>query len=189
MPRPLGAPCGATPRAAARATPARKPAGAVVGVVLAAGLALGGCEYTYDDGRNYAASAGAEATAVPGPLFTRDPLTRDPVGQDELDGWVARTLPAPQPAVHTGAGVLAAGEVRSDASPALGTGTYALTLACRSQRRVNFTVRSDTLTLVDLGLRCGINRENVIYLSAPTALTVTVEARTGANYAFRLRKL
>lgn len=187
MPRPVGAPREATARATARATPARKPAGAVVGVVLAAGLALGGCEYTYDDGRSYAES---EATADPGPLFTRDPLTRDPVGQEELDGWVARTLPeAPQPAVHIGAGVLAAGEVRSDASPALGTGTYALTLACRSQRRVNFTVRSDTLTLVDLGLRCGINRENVIYLSAPTALTVTVEARTGANYAFRLRKL
>lgn len=194
MPRPLGAPCGATPRATARATaratPARKPAGAAVGVVLAAGLVLGGCEYTYDDGRSSAASAAAEATAAPGPLFTRDPLTRDPVGQDELDGWVARTLPeAPQPAVHIGAGVLAAGEVRSDASPALETGTYALTLACRSQRRVNFTVRSDTLTLVDLGLRCGINRENVIYLSAPTPLTIMVEARTGANYAFRLRKL
>ncbi|ACL41113.1 conserved hypothetical protein [Pseudarthrobacter chlorophenolicus A6] len=190
MPRPLSvSPKGRTP-ATARETPARKPAGAVVGAVLVAGLALGGCEYTYDDGRSYAASAGAEATAAPGPLFTRDPLTRDPVGQDELDGWVARTLPeAPQPAVHLGAGVLAAGEVRSDASPALETGTYALTLACRSQRRVNFTVRSDTLTLVDLGLRCGINRENVIYLSAPTALTVTVEARTGANYAFRLRKL
>ena len=190
MPRPLSvSPKGRTP-ATARETPARKRAGAVVGIVLAAGLALGGCEYTYDDGRSYAASAGAEATAAPGPLFTRDPLTRDPVGQDELDGWVARTLPeAPQPAIHNGAGVLAAGEVRSGASPALGTGTYALTLACRSQRRVNFTVRSDTLTLVDLGLRCGINRENVIYLSAPTALTVTVEARTGANYAFRLRKL
>jgi hypothetical protein len=54
---------------------------------------------------------------------------------------------------------------------------------------VNFTVRSDALTLVDLGLRCGINRENVIYLSVQTALTITVEARTGANYAYRLRRL
>jgi hypothetical protein len=91
--------------------------------------------------------------------------------------------------VHAAAGLLAAGELRSDTTPVVGTGTYALALTCRSQRRVNFTVRSDALTLVDLGLRCGINRENVIYLSAATALTITVEATTGANYAYRLRRL
>jgi hypothetical protein len=54
---------------------------------------------------------------------------------------------------------------------------------------VTFTVRSDALTLVDLGLRCGVNRENVIYLSTETALTITVEARTGANFAYRVRRL
>jgi hypothetical protein len=85
--------------------------------------------------------------------------------------------------------LLRAGEVRTEATPVLETGTYALALACRSQRRVTFTVRSDALTLVDLGLRCGINRENVVYLSAETALSIKVEARTGANFAYRLRRL
>ncbi|MFM9276239.1 hypothetical protein ACKAE7_20400, partial [Pseudarthrobacter sp. NKDBFgelt] len=94
-----------------------------------------------------------------------------------------------QPVASAGAGLVAAGNVRTESTPVLGTGTYALALACRSQRRVTFTVRSDSLTLVDLGLRCGINRENVIYLSSETALTIRVEARTGANYAYRLRLL
>ena len=91
--------------------------------------------------------------------------------------------------VHAGAGLLAAAEVRTETTPVLETGTYALALACRSQRRVNFVVRSDALTLVDLGLRCGVNRENVIYLSAETSLSITVEARTGANFAYRVRRL
>jgi hypothetical protein len=172
----------------ARAPLARKPAAAVVlGIVLAAGT-LSGCEYTYDDGRDW--SAPAEATALPGPVFTRDPLRRDPVPEAELEGWISETLPdTPQAVVHAGAGLLGAGEVRTEATPVLGTGTYALALACRSQRRVTFTVRSDALTLVDLGLRCGVNRENVIYLSTETALTITVEARTGANFAYRVRRL
>jgi hypothetical protein len=54
---------------------------------------------------------------------------------------------------------------------------------------VTFTVRTETLTLVDLGLRCGINRENVIYLSTDSVLTVRVEARTAANYAFCVYRL
>jgi hypothetical protein len=169
---------------------ARKPAAAVVlGLVLAAGLAVGGCEYTYDDGR-WADPADAEQTVAPAPAFTRDPLEREPVSEAELESWVSRSLPdTGDPVMYAAAGLLAAGETRSETTPVVGTGTYALALACRSQRRVNFTVRSDALTLVDLGLRCGINRENVIYLSAETALTVTVDARKGANYAYRLRRL
>lgn len=179
------------PGRTARAPLARKPAAAVVlGLVLAAGLAAGGCEYTYDDGRSWTGTGEAGPTAAPAPVFTRDPLQRDPVPEDELEAWVSRTLPdPPQPVVHAGAGLLAAGEARTETTPVLGTGTYALALACRSQRRVTFVVRSDALTLVDLGLRCGVNRENVIYLSAETALSVTVEARTGANFAYRLRLL
>jgi hypothetical protein len=112
------------------------------------------------------------------------------VPEAQLEDWVTRTLPdTAEPAVHAGAGLLRAGEVRTEATPVLETGTYALALACRSQRRVTFTVRSETLTLVDLGLRCGINRENVVYLSAETALSIKVEARTGANFAYRLRRL
>jgi hypothetical protein len=156
--------------------------------VLTAGPALGGCEYTYDDGRW--TDPDVEQTIAPAPVFTRDPLQREPVSEAELGSWVARSLPdTGDPVIHEAAGLLAAGEVRSETTPVVRTGTYALALTCRSQRRVNFTVRSDALTLVDLGLRCGINRENVIYLSVQTALTITVEARTGANYAYRLRRL
>lgn len=177
------------PARTARAPLAGKGRPAVVIVALAAGMLLGGCEYTYDDGRNLG-PVEADATRAPRPVFTRDPLQKDPVSEAELGSWVARTLPdTGQRVVASGAGLAAAGEVRTETTPALGTGTYALALACRSQRRVTFTVRSETLTLVDLGLRCGINRENVIYLSAETALDIRVEARTGANYAYRLRLL
>ena len=169
----------------------RSPAAAVVlSLVLAAAGTLGGCEYTYDDGRNLPGPVEAEGTRLPGPVFTRDPLQNDPVAAEDVGAWAARTLPdTGQPVASAGAGLLAAGNVRTESTPVLGTGTYALALACRSQRRVTFTVRSDSLTLVDLGLRCGINRENVIYLSSETALTIRVEARTGANYAYRLRLL
>ncbi|WP_286132837.1 hypothetical protein [Arthrobacter sp. OY3WO11] len=174
----------------ARVRPARKPSAAVVIAVVAAGTMLGGCEYTYDDGRNLPGPVEAEATRLPGPVFTRDPLQNDPVREEDVGAWAARTLPdTGQPVASAGAGLVAAGNVRTESTPVLGTGTYALALACRSQRRVTFTVRSDSLTLVDLGLRCGINRENVIYLSSETALTIRVEARTGANYAYRLRLL
>jgi hypothetical protein len=178
------------PRQEARVPPARKPAAAVVIAAVAAAMLLGGCEYTYDDGRNLPGPVEAEGTRLPGPVFTRDPLQNDPVAAEDVGAWAARTLPdTGQPVASAGAGLLAAGNVRTESTPVLGTGTYALALACRSQRRVTFTVRSDSLTLVDLGLRCGINRENVIYLSSETALTIRVEARTGANYAYRLRLL
>ncbi|MDQ0730898.1 hypothetical protein [Arthrobacter sp. B1I2] len=172
----------------ARAPLAPKPAAAVaLGLVLAAG-ALAGCEYTYDDVR--AGSGQVTATVVPAPAFTRDPLQQDPVSDAELPDWVSRALPDNTgPVVQADAGLLASAEVRTVSSPVLPTGTYVLAIACRSQRRVTFTVRSETLTLVDLGLRCGINRENVIYLSTDSVLTVRVEARTPANYAFRVQRL
>lgn len=174
-------------RGTARAPLAPKPAAAVaLGLVLAAG-ALVACEYTYDD---RAGSAQGTATVAPAPAFTRDPLQQDPVSDAELGDWVSRALPdSTGPVVQSGAGLLGAGEVRNVSSPVLETGTYILAIACRSQRRVTFTVRTETLTLVDLGLRCGINRENVIYLSTDSVLTVRVEARTPANYAFRVRRL
>jgi hypothetical protein len=174
-----------------RAPLMRNPAAAVVlSVVLAAGPALGGCEYTYDDGRTWSDAATPGETVAPAPVFTRDPLRREPVSEAELGAWVARTLPETgHPVAHAGAGLLAAGEVRTETTAVVETGTYALALTCRSQRRVTFTVESDSLTLVDLGLRCGVNRENVIYLSSETALSITVEARTSANYAYRLRRL
>src|SRR5215218_8487533 len=124
----------------------RNPAAAVVlGLVLTAGLALGGCEYTYDDGR-WADPADAAQTVAPAPVFTRDPLQREPVSEAELGSWVARSLPdTGDPVVHAAAGLLAAGEVGSETDPVVGTGDYALALTCRSQRRVNYTVQSNTL--------------------------------------------
>ncbi|UKA70497.1 hypothetical protein [Arthrobacter sp. FW306-06-A] len=174
-------------RGTARAPLAPKPAAAVaLGLVLAAG-ALAACEYTYDD---RAGSAQDTGTVAPAPAFTRDPLQQDPVSDAELGDWVSRALPeSTGPVVQADAGLLGAGEVRHVSSPVLETGTYILAIACRSQRRVTFTVRTETLTLVDLALRCGINRENVIYLSTDSVLTVRVEARTPANYAFRVRRL
>ncbi|MFC0458893.1 hypothetical protein ACFFGR_20455 [Arthrobacter liuii] len=176
------------PQRTARAPLAAKPAAAVaLGLVLAAG-ALAGCEYTYDDGR--AGSAQGTATVVPAPAFTHDPLQQDPVSDAELGDWVSRALPGTTgPVIQADAGLLAAGEVRIVPSPVLETGTYILAIACRSQRRVTFTVRTETLTLVDLGLRCGINREMVIYVSTDSVLTVRLEARTAANYAFRVHRL
>jgi hypothetical protein len=82
-----------SPVRTAAAPRTRNPAAAVVlGLVLTAGLALGGCEYTYDDGR-WADPADAEQTVAPAPAFTRDPLQREPVSEAELGSWVARTLP------------------------------------------------------------------------------------------------
>ncbi|BCW55935.1 MULTISPECIES: hypothetical protein [unclassified Arthrobacter] len=176
------------PRGRARAPLAPKPAAAVaLGLVLAAG-ALAGCEYTYDDART--GTVQGTASAAPAPAFTRDPLQQDPVSEAELGDWVSRALPdGTGPVVQADAGLLAPAEVRTISSPVLKTGTYTLAIACRSQRRVTFTVRTETLTLVDLGLRCGINRENVIYLSTDSVLTVRVEARTAANYAFCVYRL
>ena len=65
----------------------------------------------------------------------------------------------------------------------------ALALVCRSQRRVTFTVRNDEFTLVDLSLRCGSTRENVIYLSKESSLMFHVEPRSVANFAYRLTRL
>lgn len=169
----------------------RNSAAAVVhGCVLAAGLALAGCEYTYDDGRTWSGATDIGETVAPAPAFTRHPAQRTPLGEADLDAWMASALPdTGHLVVHAAAGFMAGGDVRAETTAVLGTGTYALALACRSQRRVTFTVRSDTFTLVDLGLRCGINRENVVYLSTETALSIKIEASADANYAYRIRQL
>ena len=58
----------------------------------------------------------------------------------------------------------------------LPVGTYVLALVCRSQRPVTFTVSNEVYTMVDLSLRCGSKRQNVIYLPEETVLTFRVEA-------------
>ena len=70
-------------------------------------------------------------------------------------GWRRNCRSPRGQVVHTGSGILAEGEIKSDVAAGLAVGTYALALVCRSQRRVTFTVRNDASTLVDLSLRCG----------------------------------
>jgi hypothetical protein len=81
---------------------------------------------------------------------------------------------------------LRAGEVRTEITAALPAGTYILALACRGPEPVTFHVSGASVTMVDVGLRCGPRLENVISVSNETALTFRVEAKSDANYAYRL---
>ena len=158
-------------------------------VLVATGF-LTGCEYSYDEGRSRPDPASSTAAAVPVPAYTVDSLENEPVTEAEIGNWLQEVLPATaSEVIHLGAGLLAPGEIRMDNAQDLPVGTYALALACRSQRRVTFTVRTDQYTLVDLSLRCGSTRENVIYLSRESALIFRVESLDAANYAIRLTRL
>jgi hypothetical protein len=156
--------------------------------VLALTAALAGCEYTYDEGWR-------PPDAVPAPAITdrsvqSNALRNEPVSEAELADWVDdELLYTDRPAVHMGFGILAGGEVKTDTAAGLPAGTYSLALVCRSHRRVAFTVSSTEYTQVDLSLRCGSIRENVIYLSKESALSFRVESRSLANYAYRLSRL
>lgn len=169
------------PRTRARAAVALWTTGALV-----AGGALAGCEYTYDDGwrPGQDATAAPPATqAAPSPEWWRD----DPVDEAHLEDWLQESQMGGGPeVVHRGFGLLQALEIHNGATAVLPEGTYVLALACRSQRRVNFTVRNAEATLVNLSLRCGSRRENVIYLADESALTFRVEASSAANFAYRI---
>jgi hypothetical protein len=163
---------------------------AIGGVVAASSIT--GCEYSYDDAgwRPPGPRDSAAAPASTDPAFPGDSLQDGPVTEAELDDWLKEALPdTERQVIHTGYGLLSAGEVRTGTAADLPVGTYALALACRSQQRVTFTVRNDQFTMVDLGLRCGSTRENVIYLSRESALSFRVEARSDANFAYRLTLL
>ena len=157
--------------------------------MLAVVTALAGCAYEYDDGF----ASGTES--APAPAFTdaalpRDPSTRWPVSGAELDAWLAEVLPATEGQVfHTGYGTLEADEVREETTAPLPSGSYSLTLAYRSTRRVSFTVGHENKELVDLNLRCRTSRVNVVYLPAGSVLTIRVEATAGANFAYRVTRI
>jgi hypothetical protein len=152
-------------------------------------LAVAGCAYEYDDG-----SAGGRA-AVSTPLPTdsalpRDPTVNQPVSGAELDSWVAQVLPQSEGQVfHTNFGILEPEEEREETTANLPEGSYALTLACRSPRRVSFSVSLAETELVDLNLRCGNSRVNVVYLPPDVALHIKVEAKSGANFAYRVSRI
>jgi len=163
-------------------------AAVVLSVVLGVGAVLSGCEYVYDDGRGPLPSATA-------PPFTdaalpQDPRRNLPVSGPELDAWVEQVLPDTVGQVfHTGYGLLGPGATRTESTGYLPSGTYSLTLACKSARRVAFTVRDDEFALVDLSLRCGTSRVNVIHVSEDSVLSVEVAAQSGANFAFRVTRI
>ncbi|MGO4493960.1 hypothetical protein AB4Y86_17945, partial [Arthrobacter sp. 2YAF22_2] len=63
------------------------------------------------------------------------------------------------------------------------------TLACRSTRRVSFTIADKENVLVDLSLLCGTSRVNVVQLAADTVLSVRIESLAPANFAYRVSRL
>lgn len=167
----------------------RCPRGRPAAVALAAALACGlsGCEYQYDDGSRTTATGPVTPT---GGAISRDPALNRPVMGAELEQWAREILPATTAQIfQSRAGLLDAGADRTEATERLPAGTYALSLACRSTRRVAFTISDKESALVDLSLRCGSSRVTVVQLAADSVLTVKVEALAPANFAYRVGRL
>jgi hypothetical protein len=163
-------------------------AAVVLSIALGVGAVLSGCEYVYDDGRGPLTSA--TAPPVTDAALPQDPRRNLPVSGPELDAWVGEVLPETEGQVfHTGYGLLAAGASRKESTGQLPSGTYSLTLACKSPRRVTFTIRDGELALVDLSLRCGTSRVNVIHVSEDSLLSVEVAAQSAANFAYRVSRI
>lgn len=173
---------------APRSTQKRRPGAAVVlSVALAAAAITSGCEYVYDEGRPLWPTPTRTFTDV---RLPQDPLQNQPVSGVELELWVATVLPDTQgEEVHTDFGFLEAKETRTETTTQLPSGTYALTLVCRSTYRASFVVRDGDSELINLSLRCGNARVNVVHLSVDTKLTVEVSSVTDANYAFSASRL
>lgn len=152
------------------------------------GTGVSACEYSYDEVR-------APLPTTPSPSFTdptlpRDPNRNQPVTGDELKAWTEEVLPNIQgQTFYTGSGLLGPGESRTDETVQLPAGSYAVTLACRSRRRVAFTVQNGENVLVDLMVQCGTARVNVVQLTTDAILKVTSRATGSANYAFRVSRL
>ena len=167
----------------------RRTAAAVTSVaLLAAGLT--GCAYEYDEGPSGGGGGPSAAPTLSDAAITQDPSLNQPVSGAELDAWVLQVLPdAKGETFHTGFGSLEADEERADTTAQLPKGTYALTLACRSTRRVSFSVENGETELVDLSLRCGTSRVSVVTLPADAILSLKVDANAPANFAYRLSRM
>ncbi|XAS63630.1 hypothetical protein VUN84_15235 [Micrococcaceae bacterium Sec5.8] len=156
---------------------------------LLLGSALAGCAYEYDDGSS-GGTASAPAPAMTDAALPQDPMLSRPVTGAALDAWAAQALPdAPGQVFHSNYGTLAAAEEHEETTTYLPAGSYALTLACRSPRRVSFSIGHDDVELVDLNLRCGTSRVNVVYLPADVVLHIIVRTRAGANFAYRVSRI
>ncbi|GAA1777202.1 hypothetical protein GCM10009712_26160 [Pseudarthrobacter sulfonivorans] len=149
---------------------------------------MAGCEYSYNDGWRPALGEGASGgPPVMVSSTPYDPWQRDPVGEADMEAWLQESqLGDGLQVAHRAYGLLRAGEVSTEIRAALPVGTYILALACRGPEPVTFQVSGDSVTMVDVDLRCGPRLQNVIRLSKETALTFRVEAKSEANYAYRL---
>ena len=163
---------------------------AVCVALLASVALLAGCAYEYDEG---VVSDSGVSSAAPSPgnaAIPQDPSLNEPVSGADLDAWVLQVLPNAKGEVfHTGFGTLGGNEERKETTSQLPKGTYAVTLACRSTRRVSFSVEHGESELVDLSLRCGTSRVNVVSLAADAVLTFKVEADAPANFAYRVSRI
>ncbi|MGO4229336.1 hypothetical protein AB4Y72_10740 [Arthrobacter sp. YAF34] len=175
-----------------RRVPRRRiPAAAVVlSIAVCLGAALPGCAYEYSADHWDDESPSIAASPPPDAALPQDPHLNEPVTGDELNDWVDRVLPDAEGHVfQTSYGSVKAGAVHTETTTPLPGGTYSLTLACRSTGRVSFTVRSGQESLVDLSLRCGTSRVNVVSLAKDAILTIQVTGRAAANFAYRVRRI
>jgi hypothetical protein len=167
----------------------RAAATAVTWVALLAAV-LTGCAYEYDENLSGESGGPSAAPTLSDAAIPQDPSLNQPVSGAELDAWVLQVLPdAKGQTFHTGFGSLEADEERGDTTAQLPKGTYALTLACRSTRRVSFSVENGDTELVDLSLRCGTSRVSVVTLPADAVLSLKVDSNAPANFAYRISRI
>ncbi|MGX9899942.1 hypothetical protein ACW0JT_08520 [Arthrobacter sp. SA17] len=103
---------------------------------------------------------------------------------------MASVLPDTQgQAFHTGFGSMERRATLTETTGQLPSGTYALTLACRSHYRMSFVIRNGDAELINLSLRCGTARVNVIQLTKDSVLTVQMETVPAANYAYIVSRI
>lgn len=171
--------------------PRRRPAFAAVAFSVALLFGLSACEYEYEPDRVWIEDvAPAAAAPVTDAALPVDPDDLEPVAGDELVDWVNDVLPDAQGQIfHTGYGTVDPVIPRAETTGQLPSGSYSLTLACRSTDRVSFTIRNGDSALVDLSLRCGSSRVNVVYLPADAVLTLQVTGQAAANYAYRVNRI
>lgn len=173
----------ARPPDRARGAPTR-PAAVVLALIFSVPTAAG-CEYTYED--NWSPP---EVEATTAPAVVEPPVRRrgpPAIAAEDMPAWSQEVMPqAAGEVVYRSLARLEEGEVRSEDTGQLAPGTYSVTLACRSVRRVDFLVRNGDSALIDLRLPCGPARVNVIQLPSEAVLSLRVHADEEANVACRI---
>ncbi|MFH5878628.1 DUF6023 family protein [Arthrobacter sp. NA-172] len=164
---------------------------AISAVALCGALACGtltSCEYTYDDGRAQASSP--PSAAFTDPVLPNDPSLTETVTGDALTAWAQDVLPdVTGQSFYSSYGLLSPGESHIEETTQLPGGSYAVTLACRGTRSVEFTVRNGGDVLVERTLQCGTTRINVLQLDKDAVLGMTITADAPANFAYRVSRI